>query len=100
MGEIRNSWDYQIILPLVLSYLKDRAWPVSVSSTVIQDHIEVLPEIGSRRIVRIEWDIAHALNDCGYRRVSNTGKGFIKTSLGIQTVPDPAAFRELREISV
>lgn len=100
MGEIRNSWDYQIILPLVQSYLKDRAWPSSVSSTVIQDHIEVAPEINGRRIIRIEWDIAHALNDCGYRRVSNTGKGFIKTSLGIQTVPDPAAFRELWEISV
>ena len=100
MGEIRNSWDYQIILPLVQSYLKDRAWPSSVSSTVIQDHIEIAPEINGRRIIRIEWDIAHALNDCGYRRVSNTGKGFIKTSLGIQPVPDPAAFRELREISV
>jgi hypothetical protein len=100
MGEIRNSWDYQIILPLVQSYLKDRAWPKSASSTAIQDYIEALPEIDGRRIVRIEWDIAHALNDCGYRRVSNTGKGFVRTSLGIQLIPDPASFRELREISV
>ena len=100
MGEIRNSWDYQIILPIVIEYLKDRACPSFVSSTVIQDHIEALPEMRGNRIVRIEWDISHALNDCGYRRISTTGKGFVRTSLGIQTLPDPALFREIGEIAV
>ncbi len=95
MGEIRNSWDYQIIRPLVLGYLFDRAWPSFVSCTVIQDYLERMPELDRSRIVRMEWDIAHALNEYGYRRISAIGKGFVLSYTGIQTVPEPARFREL-----
>ena len=97
---IRNSWDFQIVSPLVREYLRDRSWPAFVSRTAIQDVLEASPELAGQRLIRIEWDIANALNDCGYRSISVKGKGFVKTCLGIQTVPEPAQFRELAEIVV
>jgi|GEM_PF-2932211 len=100
MGEIRVSWDFLLVSPLVLNYLKSREYPFFVSCTVIQDYLERLPEIASQRIVRMEWNIAHALNECGYRRISNTGKGFVRASLGLQTVPEPAMFRQLVNIAM
>lgn len=100
MGLIRDSWDYLLVYPLVLEYLRKGGYPFFVSSTVIQDYLELLPELQGQRVVRIEWDIAHALNEFGYRRISNTGKGFVRTCLGLQTVPEPAQFRELAVLVV
>jgi hypothetical protein len=97
---IRNSWDFKIVYPLVFGYLRDRNWPVFTSITSVQDYLETVPVIGEHKFIRIEWDIANALNDCGYLRISAKGKGFARTCLGIETVPEPASFRELAEIAV
>ena len=95
MGFIRDSWDYLLVYPLVLKFLQERNYPLFVSSSAIQDYLGLLPEMDGQRVVRLEWDVAHALNESGYRRISNTGKGFVKTCIGIPTVPEPAQFREL-----
>ena len=100
MGSIRDSWDYLLVYPQVQNYLQDRGFPFFISCTRIQDYLEKVPELENQRIVRIEWDIAHALNEFGYRRVSNNGAGFVRTCLGLETVPEPAQFRELAVLVV
>lgn len=95
-----KTWDFQIVQPLVLKYLENRSWPAFVSLTAIKDVIEADPSVPSRRIVMMEWDIAHALNNYGYCRTSRIGRGFVRASPGIQLIPEPAEMREIRGIAV
>jgi len=98
MGDFRNSWDYQIVFPFVRGLLVSRAWPALISITAICDAATGAPELSNHRILRLEQDIARALNDCGYCRVSAKGGGFVRIFPGIQTIPDPGQFREIPAI--
>lgn len=80
---IDNGWDHQITFPIIQKYLTDHKFPHAVTTTAIYDSIVKEPVIVEKRIIRLEWCIAHALRSFGYRKDSRWGHGYTKSNLGI-----------------
>lgn len=85
MDQTDNSWDYQLILPIVVKAVRERGRPSWISESPILQILDQDPAIAARRIVpsRVRWCVSKALKALGYERDSQHGRMWKLTRLEV-----------------